>query len=744
VDSLRVASETLADRNGFEQAGQKTRPPLSLIIEANPLDEDLASSVRAKRDAVASVGAEVLVARRESWDDCPAGVEVVPYPSPGRGDRCDAAARRARGELLAFVDSRASIPTGWAERVLRLFASDPSVTAAGGPVVPIGEGRGQRISAVVMTHYLGSTPTAHNARPLPPAEVREIGASNLVVRASAFEAVGGFQSPPGANGESVRLCYKIRTLLAGRVVSDPSLALAAPAPGFPRSLLRDIALFGRSRGGLARRLPEAAPLLPYGLPSLASLVFCVAVVTLVILAGHGLLHDALIGVMALVTGLILVPSLRALRGPGSLGDRLLAGLALPAVVLVYGATFLRGYLGPSLEDVVPSAERHQPLRVLVFNWRDVRHPQAGGAEAYMHEIARQWIELGMEVGWITQRHPGSPRVEVIDRIRIHRVGGRFTQYPLAALIYLLRLRGRYDVLVDCANGIPFFTALYSRRRKVLVVHHVHQATFQAQLPAPLRWLALWLEGWLMPRLYRSCITVTVSEATRADLVALGFEPDSVRIVTNGVFVPRPFTTLKSELPTVVCLGRLVPTKSVDVLIRSMSELSEAVPNVRLSVVGQGPERRRLERLAWSLGLADRVRFHGWVPAEVRDALLGSAWVACCPSRFEGWGLVCMEAAARGLPVVASDVAGLRESVLHGETGLLVPWGDPHALAEALARLLGDARLREQMGEAGRRWAAEHSWDASARAFAGLLGGPGGRRRSDELGSPRIPSFASWG
>jgi len=141
-----------------------------------------------------------------------------------------------------------------------------------------------------------------------------------------------------------------------------------------------------------------------------------------------------------------------------IGDRLLAALGLPLVSLTYGIAFARGFLGPSLGEISPIRKRQRPQRVLIINWRDVSHPWSGGAETYMHEIGRRLVENGMDVGWLTQRHAGSSRSEFMDGIHIVRVGGRFTLYPRVALAYLFRLRGRYDVIIDCENGIPFFSA----------------------------------------------------------------------------------------------------------------------------------------------------------------------------------------------------------------------------------------------------------------------------------------------
>jgi glycosyltransferase involved in cell wall biosynthesis len=198
-------------------------------------------------------------------------------------------------------------------------------------------------------------------------------------------------------------------------------------------------------------------------------------------------------------------------------------------------------------------------------------------------------------------------------------------------------------------------------------------------------------------MYRRAQVVAVSKGTRADLVDLGFDPGRITVVTNGVVPPGPVEHLPSSHPTIMCMGRLKPQKSVDVLLRSLPMVIDRFPGLHLDIVGQGPDRTRLERLAWSTGLAGHVRFHGYVAALVRDEVAASAWVSACPSSFEGWGVVCMEASAHGLPVVASNVAGLRESVQDGETGILFPYGDERALAKALISLLSDSDLRARMG-----------------------------------------------
>jgi glycosyltransferase involved in cell wall biosynthesis len=710
-------------------------------MQADPHDKELAETVRSLRSAAEESGAQVILATAEPLPEEPEGVDVVVFPSAGQGDRYDAAAEVAHGDLLAFVDARARITPEWISEALVLFSSDPELVVAGGPVLPVGHTRGERVGALVMKHCLRGTPTAHNSRMVPSREVREVGLSNMIVRADSFRAVGGFQSPARAHEESTRLCYKVRTLASGKIVSDPRLALYARAPSFPLSLLRNVTLFGRSRGDMARRLPMAVPLLPYAVPSMIAVGLGACVAALIF--GRTVGREVGLAILGVLLITFLTIELADSRNrSGSMIDKLFAVVAAPVVVFAYGMSFVRGYFGKSLGDISPPRDRQAPLRVLIFNWRDVTHPHSGGAETYMHQIARRWAAEGLDVGWLTQHHAGSKRSEVIDRIRIYRVGGKLTQYPLASVAYLLRLRRRYDVLVDCENGIPFFTPLYSRRPKILVVHHVHQEIFRTQLPKQLSWLALWLEGWFMPRVYRKARVVAVSEGTKSDLLALGFSPERVTIITNGVFPPSPVPAAPAKRPTILCMGRLKPQKSVDVLIRALPALVARFPDLHLDVVGQGPDRCRLERLAWATGLARHVRFHGYVAASVRDRLSAEAWLAVCPSSFEGWGVVCMEASSHGLPVVASDVPGLRESVRDGETGLLFPYGDVDALAEAVGKLLDDRELRARMGRAGVQWAARHTWDGSAATFASVLGAEMGERPVG-ADSPTRPALASW-
>jgi glycosyltransferase involved in cell wall biosynthesis len=363
-----------------------------------------------------------------------------------------------------------------------------------------------------------------------------------------------------------------------------------------------------------------------------------------------------------------------------------------------------------------------PLRILVVNWLDRENPQSGGAEEHLHAIFGRLAGRGHRVTALVSGWGGcTPRAE-LDGIEVHRTGRRYT-FSLAAPGYYRRhLRDQgFDVVVEDLNKVPLFTPYWVRAPVVLLAHHLFGTTaFQASaFPVA---AATWLLERPVPWVFGHHPIVAVSESTRDDLVARGLRGDLIEVIPNGIELDRytPDASVKAERPTLLVLGRLKKYKRVDLVLRAVARLAEGGLDVRLRVGGTGDQAEALEALAKRLGIGDHVTFAGFVSEERKLELLRSAWVHVLTSSKEGWGITNLEAAACGTPTVASDAPGLRESVLHGETGFLVPHGDVEELAAALRRLLEDADLRSRMSVAARSFAARFSWEASAEAFERLL------------------------
>jgi len=231
-----------------------------------------------------------------------------------------------------------------------------------------------------------------------------------------------------------------------------------------------------------------------------------------------------------------------------------------------------------------------------------------------------------------------------------------------------------------------------------------------------------IESTLAPRVYRRCRYVTVSAATRDELAFLGVDPERVSIIHNGT----PDMTTAGDVPrtaqpSLVALGRLVPHKQVEAALDAVAALAGELPGITLVIAGQGWWEPELRAYAARHGIADRVRFAGFVSDQEKRELLSQAWVALTPSLKEGWGLTIVEAAAVGTPTVAfRGAGGVEESLVDGRTGLLADdFGDYTA---KVRMLLVDDTLRLAMGAAARTHAARFTWPAAGERFAALVEG----------------------
>ncbi|HEX6911695.1 MAG TPA: glycosyltransferase family 4 protein [Longimicrobium sp.] len=364
------------------------------------------------------------------------------------------------------------------------------------------------------------------------------------------------------------------------------------------------------------------------------------------------------------------------------------------------------------------------MKILVLNWQDLANPQSGGAEIHLHEIFGRLAARGHEVTLLCSGWPGArPRAES-GGMHIHRAGGRNT-FSLAAPRYYRRSLATtdWDVVVEDLNKVPLFTPYWVRRPLVLLVHHLFGATAFREASAPFA-AATWLLERPIPRVYRGMPAQAVSESTADDLVTRGLRRQDIRIIHNGVdlgfFSPNPAVERFAE-PTFLYVGRLKRYKRIDLALAAVAQLRDRGVRARLLVAGRGDEEPRLRAQVDALGIADRVTFEGFVTEDRKRELLRACWATVLPSPKEGWGITNIEAAACGTPAVAADSPGLRESVVHGQTGLLVPYGDAARLADALASLAASPPEVARLGAGARSFAEGFSWEHAADLTEAHLG-----------------------
>jgi len=364
-----------------------------------------------------------------------------------------------------------------------------------------------------------------------------------------------------------------------------------------------------------------------------------------------------------------------------------------------------------------------PLRILVVNWQDRENPQAGGAEIHLHEVFGRLAGRGHAVTLLASGWSGAAPRAVLDGIDVHRAGGRHTFSLAAPRYFLSHLRAvPFDVVVEDLNKVPLFTPAWTETPVALLVHHLFGATAFREASVPVA-AATWLLELPVPRAFAGRPTVAVSESTRADLVRRGMDRSAIEVIPNGVdleaLTPDPEVD-RFEEPTVLYLGRLRRYKRVDLVVRAVATLRSRGVRVRLFVAGKGDHLDALRRLTAKLGVEEAVTFLGFVSEERKLELFRRSWVHALTSPNEGWGIANLEAAACGTPTVASDAPGLRESVLEGRTGFLVPHGDVPTLADRIGVLLQDRELRGRLARAARSFAEGFSWEASTDAMEAFL------------------------
>ncbi|MBA2475125.1 MAG: glycosyltransferase family 4 protein [Actinobacteria bacterium] len=348
-------------------------------------------------------------------------------------------------------------------------------------------------------------------------------------------------------------------------------------------------------------------------------------------------------------------------------------------------------------------------------------PAFGGIQLLMHRLVANWARVEARV--VTLDAPGAAAFDRDEplppaRVRCHRALG------LTGLIGTLNARS----VLEAARFRP----------AVVLSGHINASPaawiVERLLGAPYVQYLHGREAVIRPRLTafglsHASAVVAVSAYTRDLALSHGARPASIHRIPPGVDVTEesPQNGRRTGRPTVVTVARLEQRyKGHDVLLRALPLVRSRIPDVELVIVGDGPLREACEELSSALGLEASVRFAGPLDDAARNEVLSRSHVFAMPSRLpidgggEGFGIVYLEAGIHGLPVVAGDVGGALDAVVHGETGVLVDPADHVAVAEAIADLLADPARAEALGRAARERALSLAWPAIARRVEDVL------------------------
>jgi glycosyltransferase involved in cell wall biosynthesis len=363
---------------------------------------------------------------------------------------------------------------------------------------------------------------------------------------------------------------------------------------------------------------------------------------------------------------------------------------------------------PKLGDLAAAAGLR---RIHMLAWRDLDDVEAGGSEVHAAEIAKLWSEAGIEVVMRTSYAQGHPPTEVRNGYQVIRKAGRYLVFPRAAGSEALHRYGKRDGLVEIWNGMPFFSPLWATGPRVVFLHHIHADMWKMVLPPNLATLGDTVERRVAPWLYRRSRMITLSPSSKAEMLEVGFKDELVEVVPPGIDTRFTPGGERNPTPLVVGVGRLVPVKRFDRLIRAVVAARRSAPELELMLVGTGPDKGDLEQLVESLDASSFVRFAGRVDDERLVDIYRSAWAVTSASVREGWGMTITEAAACGTPSVVTRIPGHTDAVVDGVSGLLAD--DEADLARHLARVATDPKLRERLSAGAREVAGGFTWTNTA-------------------------------
>lgn len=404
------------------------------------------------------------------------------------------------------------------------------------------------------------------------------------------------------------------------------------------------------------------------------------------------------------------------------------------------------------------------MKILILNWKDIHNPNAGGSEIVIHELAKRLVRDNNSLTFLTSAFNKSKSEEIIDGIKVIRVGGNRYSHPFKAIDYYRKnLKGKNDIIIECVNTAPYLINFFKRNEKVFLFYHqLAREIWFYETKFPLN-----IIGYLIEPIYTFIQSrfknqvITVSNSSKQDLAKYGFNPKFISIVTQGTVIypchsdsamreKNPISlvtdpsisrnlgitqdnnyslqTTNSEKPRaksyILYLGSLRAMKRPMHSLRSFQILNSKfqIPNFKLFIAGSGPQNEinKLKNYIKNNKLDEKVELLGRVDERKKVELLKNAFALVVPSLKEGWGLIVTEAAKVGTPSIVYNVDGLRDSVKDGITGYIVENGKPEKIVEKIIYLQENPEVYKKLCENCIKYSEQNTFENSYKDFKQLV------------------------
>jgi glycogen synthase len=381
------------------------------------------------------------------------------------------------------------------------------------------------------------------------------------------------------------------------------------------------------------------------------------------------------------------------------------------------------------------------MRVIILSWE---YPPriVGGLGRHVYHLSTALASKGVKVHVVTKDHPGAPEYEESEGVHIYRVVNYPPDIPQEEWVpWTLQFNvALLEKAVALVNDIKNVSVIHAhdwlvahaaaslkhayRIPMVATVHATEYGRHQGHLPGPMNKLIHQIEWWLT---FESARTICCSRYMMDQINTIfQLPPDKVDIIPNGIDTDSFRRSVKVDLfkrkyvppgdKLVFFVGRLVYEKGVQTVIEAMPLVLEKVPGVTFVVAGTGPHLNQLKSMTRDLGLEEKVRFTGHVDFDDLCAFYNCADLTVVPSLYEPFGMVVLESMAVDTPTIVADTGGLKEIVVHEETGLKFEPGNPGSLALAMLRVLTDSRLSSRLTADARSYMGDrYSWDRIAES-----------------------------
>lgn len=332
------------------------------------------------------------------------------------------------------------------------------------------------------------------------------------------------------------------------------------------------------------------------------------------------------------------------------------------------------------------------MNIVWFSWKDINHPEAGGAERVSDQLRVRLAKDGHSVTLITASYKNEREDEIVDGVHVLRAGNRYSVYIKARKLY--KNLPPQDLVVDEMNTIPFMASFYRGPAKaILLTYQLARSVWFHQMSFPLSFIGYVLEPiYLRLISSRYSLVLTESESTKTDLSKHGFKLDNIEVFRVGMDAEK----IKSlDIPktagSIIFLGALRPMKQPIDAIKAFELARDTDPELTFTMIGNdtGTYAEKVTAYANDSRHAKAIHMLGRVNETEKTKLLRSAELILVTSVKEGWGLIVTEANSQGTPAVVYDTDGLRDSVQANKTGYVVPSGNSQAMADAILELLQD-------------------------------------------------------